>query len=129
MKHSLSLTMASLLMIMLLIFHLSDEIARGLEPGKISTVYVVPVIAIWLYGAVVLVERRSGHIILVLGSILGFGVSVIHMMGGGLAGGRIANTSGMFFWVWTLLTLSVTAAFAFALSAHGLWKLRRGAAQ
>jgi hypothetical protein len=124
MKHNLTLTIASLLMINLLIFHLSDEIARGLEPGKISTVYAAPIVAVWLYGALVLVERRSGHIILLLGSILGFGISVLHMMGGGLAGGRIANTGGIFFWAWTLLTLSVTAAFTFALSAHGLWKLR-----
>jgi NO-binding membrane sensor protein with MHYT domain len=124
MKHTLVLSVASLLMITLLIFHLSDEIARGLEPGRISMVNAVLVVAGWLYGALVLVERRSGHIIVLLGSILGFGVSVLHMMGGGLAGGRIANTSGIFFWAWTLLTLSVTAAFTFALSAHGLWRLR-----
>ena len=31
------------------------------------------------------------------------------MRGAGLVGGRIANTDGMFFWVWTLIALGVTA--------------------
>ena len=48
------------------------------------------------------------------------------MRGAGLVGGRIANSSGMFFWVWTLIALGVTAAFSVVLSASGLWSLRRG---
>jgi hypothetical protein len=47
-------------------------------------------------------------------------VPVIHMMGAGLAGGRIANSSGVFFWVWTLIALGVTAIFSVILSARGL---------
>jgi hypothetical protein len=38
-----------------------------------------------------------------------FAVTVVHMMGAGLVGGRIANSSGVFFWVWTLIALGVTA--------------------
>ena len=43
----------------------------------------------------------------------------------GYAGGRIANSSGAYFWVLTLIMLSVTATFSTLLSAHGLWSLRR----
>jgi hypothetical protein len=73
---------------------------------------VLIILAVWLYGTLVLAERRSGYVIVLLGSILGSGVPVIHMMGAGLVGGRIANSSGVFFWVWTLIALGVTAIFS-----------------
>ena len=81
---------------------------------------------VWLYGTLVLGERRSGYIIMLLGSIVGLGVLVIHMRGAGLVGGRIANSSGVFFWVWTLIALGVTSTFSLIFSARGLWSLQRG---
>ena len=73
-----------------------------------------------------LAERRSGYVIILLGSLLGSGVPVLHMRGAGLVGGHVADSSGVFFWVWTLLALGVTAIFSVILSARGLWRLRRG---
>jgi hypothetical protein len=35
----------------------------------------------------------------------------------------VANSSGTFFWVWTLITLGVTALFSVILSVRGLWGL------
>ena len=121
MKRSVMLTITSLLSILLMTFHLSDDIRRGFEPGGFKNVSGVLMLVVWLYGTLVLAGRRSGYIIILLGSILGSGVPVIHMMGRGLVGGRIANSSGMFFWVWTLITLQVTAIFSLILSARGLW--------
>ena len=48
------------------------------------------------------------------------------MRGAGLVGGRIVNSSGIFFWVWTLIALGVTSTFSIILSARGLWGLQRG---
>jgi hypothetical protein len=48
------------------------------------------------------------------------------MRGAGLVGGRIANSSGIFFWVWTLIALGVTSAFSAILAARRLWSLRSG---
>jgi hypothetical protein len=48
------------------------------------------------------------------------------MMGSGLVGGEIASSGRVFFWVWTLIALGVTATFSLVLSARGLWSLRRG---
>ena len=61
---------------------------------------------------------------MLLGSIAGLGVLVIHMRGAGLVGGRIANSGGVFFWVWTLIALGVTSTFSVILSARGLWDLQ-----
>jgi hypothetical protein len=122
MKPDVMLTIASLLSILLMTFHFTDDIVRGMEPGSVSTLYGVLILVVWLYGTLVLAERRSGYVIMLLGSILGSGVPVIHMMGAGLVGGRIANSSGVFFWVWTLIALGVTALFSVILSVRGLWR-------
>ena len=83
------------------------------------------ILVVWLYGTLVLTERRSGHVIMLLGSLLASGVPVIHMMGKGL-GGEFAKSSGAFFFVWTLLALGVTGTFSVILSASGLWRLLWG---
>jgi hypothetical protein len=119
------LTIASLLSILLLTFHLTDDIVRGFEKGGVSNLTAVPILVVWLYGTLVLAERRSGYIILLLGSLLGLGVPVIHMMGKGVGvGGNIASSSGAFFFVWTLIALGVTALFSVILSVRGLWSLQ-----
>lgn len=112
MNRNVMLTITSLLSILFMTFHFSDDIVRGFEPGGVKNITGVLMLVVWLYGTLVLAERRSGYIIILLGSILGSGVPVVHMMRAGLVGGRIANSSGIFFWVWTLLTLQVTAIFS-----------------
>jgi len=126
MKHNITLTITSLLSILLFTFHLSDDIVRGFEPGGFKNVSGILILAVWLYGTLVLAGRRSGYIIILLGSLLGSVVPLAHMRGAGLVGGRIANSSGMLFWVWTLIALGVTAGVSVILSARGLWSLRRG---
>ena len=119
------LTITSLLTMLLFTFHLSDDIVRGLEPGGFRHISGILTLTVWLYGTLVLTGRRSGYIIILLGSLLASLMPVAHMRGVGLVGGRIANSSGMFFWVWTLLTIGVTALFSVVLSVRGLWSLRR----
>jgi len=121
MKDNLKLTITSLLSILFMTFHLSNDVVRGFEPGGFKNVSGVLMMVVWLYGTLVLAGRRSGYIIMLLGSILGFVVPLAHMRGAGLVGGRIANSSGMFFWVWTLIALHVTAIFSLILSMRGLW--------
>jgi hypothetical protein len=126
MKHNVMLTIASLLSILLLTFHLSGDIVRGMEKGGISNLIAVPILVVWLYGTLVFAERRSGYIIILLGSLLALGVPVIHMKGAGV-GAQVAKApSGAFFFVWTLIALGVTALFSIILSARGLWSPQWG---
>jgi hypothetical protein len=121
MKQTTILTTTSVLSILFLSFHLTDDVVRGFDPGGINNLTGILILAVLLYGTLVLAGRRSGYIIILLGSILGSGVPILHMRGAGLVGGRIANTGGMFFWVWTLIALGVTATVSVILAAHGLW--------
>jgi len=126
MKHPLTLTIASLLSIFLMSVHVSDDIVRGMEPGGFKNIFGILILAVWLYGTLVLGERRSGYLIMLLGSLLASLIPVVHMRGSGLVGGRIANSDGVHLWVWTLLALGATASLSLVLAARGLWSLRRG---
>jgi len=118
-KRGVLLTITSLLSILFVTLHLTDDIVRGFEKGGLSTLLAVPILVTWLYGTLVLGERRSGMVIMLVGSLLGVLVPIVHFRG---AGGVV----GAFFFVWTLLALGVTALFSLVLSVCELWRLRRG---
>jgi hypothetical protein len=120
MKQNLTLTIASLLSVLFMTFHLADDIVRGMEPGTLSDLIVLPIVVVQLYGTLALAGKRSGYVILLLVSLLELVVPVIHMKGAGV-GKAIANSNGAFFFIWTLLALGVTALFSVILSARGLW--------
>jgi uncharacterized membrane protein YqjE len=118
------LTIASLLTILLSMFHLTDDIVYRISPGRFSNLPVVLVLVVWVYATLVLAERRSGYVIVLVLSLLASGLPVIHMMNpGGVTAGL--KSGGAFFYAWTLLTVGVTAIFSVILSARGLWSLRR----
>ena len=125
MKNNVTLTVTSLLTILFLTFHLSDDIVRGFEPGGFKHLTGIVTVTVWLYGTLVLSGRRSGYIIILLGSLLASLMPLAHMRGAGLVGGRVAGSSGMFFWVWTLIAAGITGLFSIVLSVRGLWGLRR----
>jgi hypothetical protein len=128
MKENVLLTTASLLSILLMTLHLtSDTIHARVGTGEAggSTLVAVPVLVVWLYGTLVLAERRSGYIIMLVGSIIALGMPIFHVMGaGGVFSGQIAKSSPAFLFVWTLHALGVTGMFSLILSARGLWTLR-----
>jgi hypothetical protein len=128
-KRNLILTVTSLLSIVLASFHLVDDIVYGSEKGVASNLLIVAILAVWLYGTLMLSERRTGHSIMLLGSLLGLTIFFVHVTGtGGLTGVHIGKLSGAFFFVWTLVALAVLSLLSLALSAHGLWNLRRSKA-
>ena len=125
MKHTVTLTTTSLLSILFAMFHLTDDIVHGMAPGGLTNVHVVLVLAVWVYATLVLAERRSGYVIILVMSLLASGIPVIHMTGSaGITAG--IKSGGAFFFAWTLLALGVTAILSVVLSARGLWSLRRG---
>jgi hypothetical protein len=125
MKHTLTLTISSLLSILFFTFHLTDDIVRGFEKGGVSNLTAVPIFVVWLYGTLVLAERRAGYVIILLASLLALAVPVLHMMGRGV-GGEIAKSNGAFFFIWTIIALGVTALFSVILSVRGLWSIPLG---
>ena len=125
MKKSALLVISSLLTMLFATFHITDDIIRGFAPGGLSNVFVVLVVTIWLYATLLLAERRSGYVIILVMSLLSSLIPVIHMTGKrGIAAG-IPLSTGAFFFVWTLIALGITAALSVVLSLRGLWSLQR----
>ena len=123
MKSNAVLVVTSLLSILLLTLHITDDIVRGIskaEPSKIA----LAVLVVLLYGTLVLAERRSGYVIMLLVGLFAAAMPVMHMRGAHY--GEIAKSPGGFFFVWTLWALGGLGGFTFILSTRGLWSLRRG---
>jgi hypothetical protein len=59
------LTIASLLSILLLMLHITDDIVRGISKAESSNIALL-VLAVFLYGTLVLAQRRWGHVIMLL---------------------------------------------------------------
>jgi len=125
MKPNVILTISSLLSLLFLTFHLAGDIVYGFEPGGLSNLVGGVLISIvWLYATLMLAERRSGYIIMLIGSLLSLAVPIIHMKGKGVGvTSRLANSSGHFFFVWTLIAIGVLGLFSAILSARGLWNM------
>jgi hypothetical protein len=129
MKQNVMLTVASLLSILFVTFHLTSDTIHarvGTPEAGGSTLVLVPFLAVWLYATLVLTERRSGYAIMLVGSLLSLGMPVVHVMGaGGVFHGAIARSSPAFLFVWTLHVLGVTGMFCLILAVRGLLGLQR----
>src|SRR5437667_12681665 len=65
MKQNAILVVTSLLSILLLTLHITDDIVRGISKAEPSNTALL-ILAVFLYGTLVLAERRSGHVIMLL---------------------------------------------------------------
>ena len=122
MRNNTILVVASLLSILLLTLHITDDIVRGISKAEPSNTALI-VLALFLYGTLALADRRSGHVIMLLVGVVAAGMPVIHMRG--VRYSEIAASAGGFFFVWTLWALGGLGGITVILSTQGLWSLRR----
>jgi len=118
MKHTAILTTTSLLSILLLTLHITDDIVRGISNAEPSNI-ALSVLAILVYGTLALAERRSGHVIMLIVGLLAAAMPVMHMRGAHYP--EIARSAGGFFFVWTLWALGGLGGCTIILAARGLW--------
>jgi hypothetical protein len=122
MKENTILVVTSLLSILLLTLHIADDIVRGISRAEPSNTALL-VLVVFVYGPLVLAERRSGHVIMLLVGLFAAAMPVIHMRGAHYS--EIARSAGGFFFVWTLWALGGLGGVTLVLSARGWWRLRR----
>lgn len=126
MKQSTLLTVTSLLSILFLTFHLTSDFLH--DAGELSLQRVLIstlILVVLLWGTLVLAERRSGHVIMLLGSLVALGMPVIHLMRARGVADALARPDASSF-VWILLALGVTGLFSAVLAVRGLAGLQRG---
>lgn len=115
------LTVTSLLSILLLSLHISEDIVLGFAPGGLTNLFGIAILVVYLCGTLLLSDRRSGQVIVLLGSIVAVGMPVIHMTGAGVG---VKRSAGAFFFIWTLYALGVTGTFGVILSVRALRSAR-----
>lgn len=121
-KPAALLPIASLLSILLLTLHVTDDIVRGISNAEPSNTALI-VLVIWLYGTLVLADGKLGHAIMLIVGLFAAAMPVLHMRG--VHYPEIAKSPGGFFFVWTLWALGGVGGLTFVLAARGLWSLLR----
>jgi len=124
MKRNPLLTIMSLLSILLMTLHVTDDIARGISPPGADNMGAVVIFLVWLIGTLALAERRLGYVIMFIGGLFAAAMPVLHMRGARY--GAIAASTGGFFFVWTLIAVGAIGAFSAILAARALWNSRSG---
>jgi hypothetical protein len=122
MKPDVLLPVSSLLSILLLTCHVTDDIVRSISPAEPANTALV-VLVIFLYGTLVLAERRLGQVIMLLVGLFAAAMPVLHMRGAHYP--DIARSPGGFFFVWTLWALGGVGGLTVLLAARELWLGRR----
>jgi hypothetical protein len=125
-KQSTLLTVTSLLSILFLTFHLTSDFLHDAGELSLPGMFISALIlVVLLWGTLVLADRRSGHVIMLLGSLFALGMPVIHLMRATGIADALARPDAPFF-VWILLALGVTGLFSAVLAVRGLANLQRG---
>jgi hypothetical protein len=122
MKQNALLVVTSLLSLLLLTLHITDDIVRGISKAESSNTALV-VFVIFLFGTLVLAGKRSGGVIMLLIGVFAAAMPVLHMRS--VHYPEIARSSGGFFFVWTLWALGGVGGLTVLLAARALWNLRR----
>jgi len=124
-KQSSLLTVTSLLSILFLSLHLTSDFIHNAGELSLRGLFISALIlVVLLYGTLVLAERRSGHVIMLLGALAALGMPVIHLITARGVAGAIDRPYAFTF-VWALLCLGVTGLFSLFLSVQGLVRLQR----
>ena len=119
MKPNVMLTVTSLISILLLSIHISEDIVLGFARGGLDNLVGISILLVYLCGTLLLSDRRGGLIIMLLGSIIAAGMPVLHMSGAGVG---VKRSAGAFFFIWNLYALGITGTFGVILSALALRK-------
>lgn len=124
MKHKDMLVGTSLLSVLLLSFHFTQDALHS-RPGTfeagVGNLVAVLVLFVLLCGPALLAERRLGQIIMLLGALFAIAMPVLHFTNGA----DLNKHSGAFFFVWCLIALGVTGVFSVLLLTSELPRVWR----
>ena len=118
MKQNDLLSMTSILSVLLLSLHISQDIVFGLDRAGLNHLVGIAILLVVVCGAVLLPERRSGKVIMLLGGLMALGMLPLHMRNG-LRPEFLAKSGALVF-IWTIYVLGVTGAFSVVLAIKAL---------
>lgn len=118
------LTVSSLMSILLLSFHLSQDALlekRGTWPAGPGVLIAIVILLVLLCGPTLLAGRRSGYVIMLVGGLFAIAMPVIHLTGGRFNPERHSDA---FFFMWILMALGVSGLFSLILAIQSIRGVR-----
>lgn len=117
------LTVTSLISILLLTFHFTDDMVHGLDTPGPSNLIAIAIVVVFSIGPLLLRTSLAGRILILLGAIGAAGMPVLHMQGRSFP--EIVRGSGGFFFFWTLLMLGVLGTLSIIMVVLEFWNSAR----
>ena len=118
MKQTDLLSVTSILSVLLLALHISQDIVFGLDRAGLNHLVGVAILLVVVCGAVLLRERTSGKVIMLLGGVMAAAMLPLHMRHG--LRQEFLEKSGALLFIWTLYVLGVNGAFSVILAIQAL---------
>lgn len=107
------LVVMSVLSLILSSIHLAHDVVRGSDTWGRQSLIGVLILVVWLYGTLVVPDKRSGQVIMLVGGLLAAAMPVIHS--------RVSLKSvAVFFFIWTLFAMGATGTLAVILAIRAL---------
>jgi hypothetical protein len=108
------LTITSVVSIVLLSLHVSDDIAHGFDAAGLINFIGIVALAGFLYATLIFRERLAGRIVMLLVAIFALAMPILHLRSPRI--NEIAQASGGLVFVWTLWALGITGLVGIALA-------------
>ena len=114
MKRNDLLSATSILSMLLLALHISQDIVFGFDRAGLNHLVGVGIILVIVCGTLLLPHRRVGQVIMLLGGVMSAGMLPLHMRHG--LRPEFLQTSGALLFIWTLYLLGVMGFFSIILA-------------
>jgi hypothetical protein len=116
-QHDL-LSLTSILAVLLLALHISQDIVFGFDRAGLNHLVGVALLLVILSGALLLRERVLGKVIMLFGGLMAAAMLPLHMRSG--LRPEFLERSGALLFIWTLYVLGVIGAFSAILAIQAL---------
>jgi hypothetical protein len=123
MKQNDLLSAISIVSVILLALHISQDIVFGLDPAGLHHLFGVAILLVVLCGAVLWRERTAGKVIMLLGGVMAAAMMPLHLRNG--LRPEFLEKNGVLLFVWTLYLLAVLGSFSVVLAVRELRGRRR----
>ena len=112
------LSATSILSVLLLALHISQDIVFGFDRAGLNHLVGVAILLAIVCGALLLRERALGTVIMLLGGVMAAGMLPLHMRHG--LRPEFLERSGALLFIWTLYVLGVNGALCVILAIQSL---------
>jgi hypothetical protein len=123
MNRTLTLVILSLLSLLLLTVHLTDDAVRGISPAGPESMYAIVVAGLLLCAILAHPHQTIGVVAMMLVGLFSVAMAPLHLRGARI--NDIAGGQGGFLFIWTLWALGILGVAVLILGAWELQLRRR----